>query len=381
MRQRHRILRGAWLAGLAWSAGAEADPPAQLVDISNQAQTVRPDPDEPKSGKPQLLVVPIPQSNPALGSGATLAGVLFYNPNKAPQPWISGVGLMRTSNKSKAIGAFHTMSLKDDRFRIAALVGYADLSLKFYGVGPNAGDRDRFVKLEDKGLGILMQAQMRIVKNLYVGARYEYLALDSSVKIPNPIFPDLQPPRIELKSNLSAIGPMMSYDSRDSSTNARKGEYAVVTWLMNSSAIGSDFSHTKLDLQLNAYRPLGASTVIAGRAILCGVSTGGPFYNLCNYGQMGDLRGYEPGRYRDRAMWAAQVELRRHLFWRIGVVAFGGIGGTAPSIRKLDDTKWLPAAGGGLRFLVSRQNNVNLRLDYARGRHSDALYFGIGEVF
>ena len=88
---------------------------------------------------------------------------------------------------------------------------------------------------------------------------------------------------------------------------------------------------------------------------MCGVSTGGPFYDLCNYGQRGDLRGYEAGRYRDRALWALQAELRQHLFWRFGMVAFGGFGGTAPDIGHLGDAKSLPAAGAGLRFLVEAE--------------------------
>src|SRR5687768_8898311 len=78
------------------------------------------------------------------------------------------------------------------------------------------------------------------------------------------------------------------------------------------------FPTNKVNAQANIYRPLGPRTVIAGRASLCGVSDGAPFYDLCMYGASNDLRGYETGRYRDGATWAAQVELRQHLFWRIG---------------------------------------------------------------
>lgn len=67
------------------------------------------------------------------------------------------------------------------------------------------------------------------------------------------------------------------------------------------------------------------------------------------YGSSSDLRGYETGRYRDRASWAMQVEARQHLFGRFGVVAFAGIGGTAPGLGSLDDTEFLPSVGLGLR--------------------------------
>jgi hypothetical protein len=34
---------------------------------------------------------PIPQSNPAIGTGLALVGSYIYNPNDAPQTWTTGV--------------------------------------------------------------------------------------------------------------------------------------------------------------------------------------------------------------------------------------------------------------------------------------------------
>jgi outer membrane protein assembly factor BamA len=381
MSRRRTYPRLAWLAALAAGTGAHASPEVELGRISDQAQTTQASGDKPKSKKAEVLVVPIPMSSPALGSGVTLAAVVFYNPNDAPQPWISGGGALRTSNKSQAFVAFHTMSLAHDRFRVLALGGYADVNLKFYGIGAGAGDRDQFVKINDRGYAAIIQGQMRIVKNLYLGARYMGVKLNSGISLPDPLFPDLNLPKAQLKSQISAFGPVMTYDRRDSSTNPSDGAFVVMYYLKNSKSFGSDFNYEKFQIQANVYRRLGPGTVIAGRGLLCAISTGGPYYDLCNYGSRADLRGYEAGRYRDRASWAVQAELRQHLFWRLGAVAFAGYGGTAPSLDRIGDFKKLPAAGGGLRFLASKQNNVNLRLDYAWGKHSKALYFGIGEAF
>ena len=358
-------------------AAAGIDQPVQ--DFSNQIQTT----EKPAATKPELLVVPIPMSNPALGSGLTLAGALFYNPNGAPQPWISAIGITRTSNKSKAIGGVHVMSLDHDRFRIAALGGYGDFNLKFYGIGPNAGARGAYVKMDDKGLFALLQGMMRIAPHIYAGARYEYLDLDSRISLPNPLFPDLNLdlPPLELKSRISGLGPSLAYDSRNSSTNPTHGTYVTFAWLFNTSTIGSDFTYNKASFAANAYFPLGPTTNFAVRLSACGVSNGAPFYDICSYGEMGDLRGYESGRYRDHATWATQAEIRQHLFWKIGMVAFAGAGGVAPRIDELDESKFLPSAGLGLRFLAAKRSNVNLRLDYAWGKDSHALYFGIGESF
>ena len=334
-----------------------------------------------KSAKPDFLIVPIPISSPTLGHGLTLAGAVFYNPRGEPEPWISGVGLMRTSNGSRAIGAMHKMSLGQDRFRLMAFGGYARINMNFYGIGPNAAKRDVSIELEEKGFAGLLQGQYRVANHVYVGIRAEYLKLDTSVHNDEPRFPELELPRPEFKSTLAALGPVLTYDSQNSSLTPTNGEYLGIAWMFGLPKLGSDFSYNKVNAQANIYRPLGRRTVIAGRAALCGVSDGAPFYDLCMYGASNDLRGYETGRYRDGATWAAQVELRQHLFWRLGAAVFAGVGGVAPKLGALDDSVVLPSAGIGLRFQPSKETPVNVRVDYARGKDSHALYISVGEAF
>lgn len=336
---------------------------------------------EPKAKKADLLVVPIPLTNPALGTGAMLTGVVFYNPNDAPQPWISGVGVMATSTGTKGAGAFHSMSLDHDRFRFLVFAGYADAKLKFYGIGADAGARGVHVDLEDKGLGGLAQAQVRLANHLYGGVRLEYLNVDSTAEIPHPNYPDLNLPPLELKSTLAMLGPSLTYDSRNSSLNPSRGSYVTAFWTFGSKFLGSDFSHDKLQVGANFYAPVTKTTVAAFRGSTCSVSKRVPFYDLCMYGQSGDLRGYEAGRYRDRFTWAFQGEFRQKLFGKFGAVAFGGVGGVAPSADQIGDSKVLPSVGAGLRYQASKSNNVNLRLDFAAGIDGHAVYFGIGEAF
>lgn len=54
--------------------------------------------------KSDLLVVPIPQSSPSLGTGVTGVGALFYNPNGSKESWTTGAAVMATSNGSRAAG-------------------------------------------------------------------------------------------------------------------------------------------------------------------------------------------------------------------------------------------------------------------------------------
>ncbi|WP_165912142.1 BamA/TamA family outer membrane protein [Novosphingobium sp. PhB165] len=367
------------------STPALADGPGdQIDDMDEQAEAVAravSGKEAPgKSGK-DILAVPLPITNPTLGTGLVVAGVAFYNPNNAPSPWITGGAAMKTSNGNWLVGGFHSMSLDGDRYRLNAAVGAGDLVMDYYGIGPEAGDRNISTNLHQKIAVVRLQGQMRVAPGLYAGVRMFYASVDATQKDLDPTYPDLAIPPGQENTDLAQIGPVVTYDTRDNSLNPRHGVYAHAEWLLSLKVLGGDFTSRKLTAGVSWYVPSGSKTVWALHGGLCGASSGAPFYDLCLYGQKNDLRGYKTGRYRDRASWAMQVEWRRQLFGRFGAVAFGGIGGTAPRLDRLDDTKFLPAGGVGLRYQPSRKTNINLRLDLAVGRDSRAVYLGIAEAF
>jgi len=41
----------------------------------------------------------------------------------------------------------------------------------------------------------------------------------------------------------------------------------------------------------------------------------------------------------------------------------------------------LPSGGTSIRFRLTRENHVNLRVDYAWGKRSNALYVSVAEAF
>jgi outer membrane protein assembly factor BamA len=369
-----------WLAAPSAAHAQTAEGPSK--DLSEQLDKVGDARKEAEKKKSRdVLIVPIPHSSPSLGSGLTLMAGVFYNPNKSPEPWLTGIGAMYTSNKSWAIGVAHKMALANDRFRIVGFGGIANVNVNFYGIGPGAGDRDLAIKLNEKGFAGVVQGQMRLADHIYLGPRFEYLSLTTSIKREKPLFPDAEIPRAQFKSHLSALGPVANYDRRNSSMNPTDGELVAAAVMFNLRELGSDFSYQKYTLNGNIYRSIGKSTVVAGRVSICSVSKGGPFFDLCMYGSSSDLRGYEAGRFRNRAYWASQVELRQHLFGRFGAVVFAGVGESADSIGQFGKGKWLPAAGAGLRYRPSKGTPINMRLDYSVGKDSHALYLSIGEAF
>lgn len=374
------------VAGLAMIAGpCAAQQPGRLDDLNNQIDTGAavkgvPDPAAPPKKGVTPLVVPLPLSDPALGSGAVLVGALFYNPVAGGRQWVTGVGGLYTNQKDWALGVAQQADLFKGKLRLKAFAGYGDFLLDFFGIGQNAGAAGRSIKLHQTGELATVDTIYQVTGKLFGGLRWR--ALSETTTLAEPLFPG-HPilPEAQLKTQISGLGPSFEYDSRDLQFRPTKGLYAEGQWLVYNKALGSTFDYDKLNLAGNAYFPLGRNTVIAARASLCDSSSGAPFYDLCMYGSSHDLRGYQGGQYRDHVLVAGQVELRQHLFWRFGAVAFGGVGTVSDKFADLGSAPALPAGGAGLRFQPSAKLPINISVDYASGKNSQGLYLYVGEAF
>jgi hypothetical protein len=127
---------------------------------------------------------------------------------------------------------------------------------------------------------------------------------------------------------------------------------------------------------------VGQKQVLAFDLGICGTGGQPPFYGNCIYGTNNQLRGYTAGRYLDRYMVVTQLEYRLVLPKRFGLVGFGGIGEVIPGGDQLfRNNNFLPSAGAGLRFLLSKKYHVNFRADGAYGRNSHTWSIGVGEAF
>lgn len=327
-----------------------------------------------------VVAMPIPISNPAIGSGVGLAGLALYKVGETDKPWATGVGGVYMENGSWAAGVFQKAHFAGDKVRLTAFAGTGDFQLDFYGIGSDAGSRGRSVTLDEQGDFGLAQGLVKVGGPLYLGPVYRYMKVQTSIDGVEWPFPNLPRPDFERESTTSALGIGGEYDTRDNEYNPRKGGYIDGQWLFANDALGSDFTYDRFNLAANLYEPLDKRSMLAARVAFCGAGDDAPFYDICMFGQNNDLRGYPSGQYRDRAMAAAQVEYRRELFWRFGMTAFVGVGGVAPSFDKWG-SDLLPAAGLGLRFKASKKYGVNASLDYAVGKDGGAVYFYIGEAF
>jgi len=188
-----------------------------------------------------------------------------------------------------------------------------------------------------------------------------------------------------LHTNLTSVGIRLNRDTRPNHFYPQSGSFFVATTDFFSQALGSKYSFQAERVEVDKFWSLSAKQVLAYEANFCGTSGSPPFYGNCIYGTNNDLRGYTAGRYFTRYAMATQLEYRLILPMRLGVVGFGGIGEVIPGgsqlLQRIQSSHFLPSAGGGLRFVLSKKYHVNLRVDVARGVDGHTFGLGVGEAF
>jgi len=171
-------------------------------------------------------------------------------------------------------------------------------------------------------------------------------------------------------------------DTRDNLFAPRSGDFTQLTYARAVNGLFSDFGFGTLRLDARRYRPIRTEHVVALQLQLTAVDGAAPFDQLALVGNSEILRGYARGRYRDRAVAAAQAEYRSPIRHRVGAVVFAGAGTVGPSIGALASQSILPTYGAGLRFELDRRQRSGVRADYGRGRDgASGIYLGFNNAF
>jgi outer membrane translocation and assembly module TamA len=356
--------------------------PDQIAPVHNARAPAKPETD--------FIAAPIPISSPTLGTGlAAVAAILFpiSRDDKVSPPTTLGVGGLYTDNHSWAFGAAARLYISEDHWRLLSGVArgefHYDLTLP-----PDFSGGGVAVPIRQTVTGLTAELLRRVSSVLFVGARYTYAKTAIGLNAEDEDSEAAPPPR-DRDVKLAALGLRIQTDSRDSTFYPRRGKLFDLNADFYEPAFGGTRTYQSYKAFFNAFLSTGERGVLGVRGSLCDVRGDAPVYALCLFGMQGDLRGYEVGRYIDRTMWSAQAEYRWRLpeslgsfFARFGLVAFAGVGEVAPSFSDLSSHDLLPGGGVGIRYLLSRQNPINFRIDYAWGKAGNkGVHVGVGEAF
>lgn len=134
------VISGVIAWGLGGVAGAQVSESATL----NSADATAADASSGLAffNNPSFLIIPVPISSPAIGTGASLGmGVLFKTDETSSSSLIGGAGFY-TNNGSWGAGILNSIALLDDRYRLKAGAAYARiLSSISTASAPAARDR------------------------------------------------------------------------------------------------------------------------------------------------------------------------------------------------------------------------------------------------
>lgn len=335
-----------------------------------------------------LTAVPLIINNPTLKTGIGAMGMYFFKFDKedkiSPPSTVNVMGLYST-NKSYFTGITSRLYWNEDKNRANFATGIGNVNNDFlYNVD---GEDIRLVYTEQRKF-VTLEYSRKLVGEFYLGLLY--LGTQTNYEFKNGTDEENKLAEDFFKENditdnfVSSIGFNFSLDTRDYVYYPTSGLAFSIRPKFNTKWLGSDNNYSDTDFEAAYYISMASNQVFAF-GLGGGFATGDvPFDGYQNYGVRNNLRGYQAGKYKGKYMIAGQAEYRWRFYRRWGAVGFAGLGSVWGNDQEEEafEKSLLPAGGLGVRFMVSREKRINLRLDYAIGVDGNqGLYFGVMEAF
>jgi len=327
-----------------------------------------------KVQKGDFVAVPIPMSNPTLGSGLMGGAAYFYpqteEQKKSQAASMTGIGGLYTNNDSWVAGIAQQSYWDEDKWRLHAVAGYSDFN--FVLRDPATEGQSGLSWGVEGGLfqGVVSR---KIASSWYLGFLLRYLDITQDLDTSSSSDYNVDS---EIKS--AGAGLTLEYDTRDVPTNAYEGtRFEAKAIFSRTDGVESD-DYQGYYLRLRGYYKLKESPIVFAYD-LYGCAKGGsfPLWDTCRL----NLRGFAATDYLGKQSITGQVEARWQASPRWGFVAFGGAGSITNSFSAQGESERTPSYGVGVRFMVLKSKRVNMRLDYAQSDESDAWYVSVGEAF
>jgi outer membrane protein assembly factor BamA len=351
----------------------------QLSRVERQFDTVTAlDSSSIDSSSTSLIGFPViyrtPETRWAFGAAASLRFSLAKGDANTPDSQVR-LGGAFTQEKQILIYMPFQLYSRARKWAITGELGYYDYSYFFYGIGDVNNPDGELYDIDFPRVRI--SAVRKVANHLYAGLRYSFEQITISEL--NPEGELIQGVVGSAGGIITGIGPIVEFDSRDNVYNSNQGSFLRLRFDTHFAGMGSDYSFKRMHVDARHFIPIKLMTL--GLQIFYeGNTSGVPFTHMALLGGGRRMRGYYKGYYRDRAAYSMQSEIRSPILGRLGAVGFIAVGESFFSSPDLQALRW--AGGGGLRFLLERKKDINIRIDYGRGEEGiSGFYVTIGEAF
>ncbi|MFC2125921.1 hypothetical protein ACFLU5_14045 [Bacteroidota bacterium] len=326
--------------------------------------------------KIKILPVPVFGYTPETGTyigAVTLFNVDLYQ-DRRTRTSNAKVEINYTWEKQLILESEWNYFFKEETWLSKGLLHYSKYPDLYYGIGENTPDTVD-INFESNRIKMNINLLKNINTDLFIGGGIKYC------KYSNVEYQDehIYYPELEDRSNVG-INFIFLKDSRNNILTPVNGTYIEFINTFNFSL--NNYDQTIFDIRKYYSWGLSKNQTFAGRFYNSLVFGEPPFYDYSLIGGDKYARGYFYGRFRDNNFSSLQVEYRLNMIWRFGLATFGGLSMIYSDYTNINQDNFKPNAGIGLRFLVDRKENTNLRFDYAIGsKGQSGFYVSFGESF
>lgn len=376
------------VAACTVATAAEAQEPVVADSAADSARAVpavkRDD------GKFKFTPLLAPAYNPEMQFLIVGGALLSFKANPAdtllPRSTLSATVSLSTTGAVNLASRLNSYWLHD-RLRVRLDLSLKDMEDGYWGVGFDAGrepiSNDSTTEYQRLWWAVRPVALWSVKPHLYVGGLAD-INRTSASEVSSVMAADSAFLAAGATVFNAGLGVAVEYDTRDVPTNAWTGIFLAMSATIYGPYLGSDFTYQTVLFDYRQYKPLGRPGRTLAWQLRSRLSlSGAPWPELSLLGSGYEFRGYREGRFRAPQTFSATVEYR-HMFTRSGgrlsrhgFTVFGGLGVLGDKRFRLEGP--LPQVGAGYRFEL--QPRANVRIDFATGVKSTAVYFNFQEAF
>jgi hypothetical protein len=258
----------------------------------------------------------------------------------------------------------------------------------FFGVAPSQAETRTDFAVSGTTLDAVVQWQSRRVFAVSMRAGLLNLGVGegSNDRVPNlhQQFAASEAPGLLRPPRYLTAGVAAAADTRDNNDAPASGGFmGVAVWRFVSLDPGAE-SFTRVAFDWREYVPVHSDRHVAAFRVLASSDLGNgesmtPFYLQNWMGGSRSLRAFPSYRFRGRALAHVTAEYRWRATRHVEIAPFVDAGSVAPGASALFSSPVFVAPGIGLR--VRDDDQVLLRLDWARGRDGNRFLVAFGPAF
>lgn len=267
-----------------------------------------------------------------------------------------------------------------EKFILYFDAGHSFFPEYFWGIGPNTKDIQQ-ERYESEQFGATIHLKKELFEKVFLGIMYDYQNVFKINYIEGGVFDTTVVWGRKPYQN-SGPGLSLSYDTRNSAFWPTKGILINSLLFRYNPGIGSTYDFTRWSVDVRYFKKIFLNHIVALQFYNYSTFGTSPMKNLARFGGADNMRGFYQGRFRDNNMTTFIAEYRAPIYWRISLVAFGGIGNVYSEKNLLFKNDLHYSFGGGIRLTMLKKDNLNIRIDYGYfNKYNSGFYFTLGESF